>query len=182
MPVVVRPAKEADFPAIARFDLTYPADRYLHIQRSGSPPEHTFTLSWQEHDSPDAIYANCTEEWFRGAHSRIDLFLAAEVDDRVAGLLMIVLPNWTNAAEITDLAVDRPLRGRGAGTALVEAAAAWARERSKRALWVEPPANDAPAIDFYLRRGFRISGFNDRLYSNDDDAPGQPTIYLYREP
>ena len=156
-------------------------NRYLAIERTGAPPEHTFTLAWQEHDVPDEVYNTYTEDWLRGALTRAGLFLVAEVDGRVAGLLTVLFPTWTDAAEIGDLAVDRPLRGVGAGTALVDAAADWARERSRRALWVEPHANDAPAIEFYLRRGFRLSGFNDRLYSNKDDAPGRPTIYMHLE-
>jgi ribosomal protein S18 acetylase RimI-like enzyme len=181
VPVTVRSATEADVPAIARFDLTYPANRYLAIERTGASPEHTFTLAWREHDVPDEVYNTYTEDWLRGALTRADLFLVAEVDVNVAGLLTVLLPTWTDAAEIGDLAVDRPLRGVGAGTALVNAAASWAREQSRRALWVEPHANDAPAIEFYLRRGFRLSGFNDRLYSNQDDAPSRPTIYMHLE-
>jgi ribosomal protein S18 acetylase RimI-like enzyme len=181
VPITVRRATEADFEAISHFDLTYPANRYLHIERSGMPPEHTFALSWREHDVPHEDYATYSVERLRGAITRADLFLIAEADGVLAGLLMIMLPNWTDAAEITDLAVDRPLRGLGVGRALVQAALDWGRERSKRSLWVEPRANDAPAIEFYLRNGFRISGFNDRLYSNNDDSPGRQTIYMHRE-
>ncbi len=57
----------------------------------------------------------------------------------------------------------------------------WARERSLRALWVEPRADNAEAIGFYLSLGFRMSGFNDRLYSNRDHEDGRPTLYMHRE-
>ena len=181
MPVTVRPANKSDFEAISRFDLTYPANRYLHVERRDGTGAPAFTLSWQEHDAPDETYNSYPVERLREAIAKVDLFLIAEVGGRVAGLLMIMLPSWTDDAEISDLAVDRPLRGRGAGTALVQTALDWARERSKRALWVEPRADDAPAIDFYTRRGFRISGFNDRLYSNEDDSPGRQTIYMHKE-
>jgi ribosomal protein S18 acetylase RimI-like enzyme len=179
--VTVRRATDADFAAVSRFDLTYPANRYLHFERAGHAPEHRFSLRWREQDAPDENYATYSVERLQGAVTRADLFVVAEVDGRSAGLLMILLPSWTDAAEISDLAVDRPLRGRGAGTALVETAAGWARQRSKRALWVEPRANNAPAIEFYVRRGFRVSGFNERLYSNADDAPGRQTLYIHLE-
>jgi hypothetical protein len=42
---------------------------------------------------------------------------------------------------------------------------------------VEPRADYAGAIEFYLSFGFRISGFNDRMHSNQDDVP--PTIFMY---
>lgn len=181
MAITVRAATDADFNALSRLDLTYPTDRYLHIKRSGEAPEHTFELRWRERESPDAVYNEYPVERLRGALSKVDLFLGGESDGVPVGLLMIMLPSWTDAAEITDLAVDRAARRRGAGRALLQAAISWARERGRRALWVEPRAEDAPAIEFYLRMGFRLSGFNDRLYSNNDDAPGQQTTYFHLE-
>ena len=181
MLLAVRPATETDFSALAHLDLTYPTNRYLAIERSGTPPEHTFTLRWREHETPDEVYNSYTGDWLRNALNRADLFLVAESDGEPVGLLMVLRASWTDAGEITDLAVDRGARRIGAGKALANAAVSWARERALRALWVEPRADNAEAIEFYLRRGFRISGFNDRLYSNQDDAPGRSTVYMHLE-
>ena len=115
------------------------------------------------------------------AGEKLDLFLVAESDGVAVGLLMILLPSWANSAEITDFAVDRAARGQGVGRALLEAAVKWARGRGMLALWVEPRADAAPAIEFYLRNGFRLSGFNDHLYSNADEEPGQQTLYMHLE-
>jgi ribosomal protein S18 acetylase RimI-like enzyme len=154
MSINVRPAVEADFPALCGFDLAYPTSRYLLIERSGTPPEHTFTLRWRERESPDAIaYAHYSPEWFAAVQAKADLFLVAESEGEPVGLLIAVKPDRMDDAEITDLAVDRAARRLGAGKALVEAASVWARERGHRALWVEPGADNAEAIEFYLRLG-----------------------------
>ena len=160
MSINVRPATEDDFAALSRLDLTYPTNRYLHIERSGQPPEHTFEVHWREREAPDAVYNDYPVERLRAADSKVDLFLVAEADGVAVGLLMVMVPAWTDAAEITDLAVDRGVRRLGAGTALVNAAAGWGCERGLRALWVEPRADNAEAIEFYLRTGFRVSGLN----------------------
>src|SRR5688572_14159864 len=105
MPVTVRPATEADLPALTRLDLTYPTDRYLALERSGDPPEHAFSLHWRNRaPAPMAVYATYTVDGLREALARTDFFLVAELDGEVAGLLMVVAPDWTDAAEITDLA------------------------------------------------------------------------------
>jgi len=182
MPLTVRPATEADLPALTRLDLTYPTDRFLALERSGEPPEHTFTLRWRNRvPAPMAVYATYTLDGLRKALEATDLFLAAEVDGVLAGLLMIIVPTWTDAAEITDLAVDIAFRRLGAGRALVNAAVEWARERRYRSLWVEPRGDNHAAISFYTALGFRLSGFNDRMYSNADHADGRPTIYMHLE-
>jgi ribosomal protein S18 acetylase RimI-like enzyme len=137
MSINVRTATEGDFAALSRFDLTYPTNRYLHIERSGQPPEHTFELRWQEREAPDAVYNDYPIDRLRAAQSKVDLFLVAESDGVAIGLLMVQAPSWTDALEITDVAVDRGSRRSGAGKALVEAATAWALELGYRALWVE---------------------------------------------
>ncbi len=179
MAVAIRPATEADLPALAALDLTYPADRVLALERAGEPPEHTFSLRWLRRDARDALYNTYTVDGLRLALARTDLFLVAQLDGQAAGFLMIIVPAWTDAAEITDLAVDRARRRHGAGHALVRAAAGWASQRSYRSLWVEPRADNAEAIEFYLSLGFRLSGFNDRLYSNRDHESGRPTLYMH---
>ena len=183
MSITVRPATEADLPALTRLDLTYPTDRVLALDRSGASPEHTFAFRWRNRvPAPMAVYATYTIERLRRALERADLFVVAEVDGEPVGLLMIVVPEWTDAAEITDLAVDIAFRRIGAGRALVGAAIEWARRLSRsRALWVEPRADNHAAISFYISLGFRLSGFNDRLYSNADHEDGRPTFYMHLE-
>jgi ribosomal-protein-alanine N-acetyltransferase len=128
-----------------------------------------------------AVYDTYTVEGLRTALDRTDLFLVAEVDGEVTGLLMVIVPEWTDAAEITDLAIDIAVRRVGAGRALVEAAAEWARARGYRSLWVEPRANNHAAISFYVSLGFRLSGFNDRMYSNADHEDGRATVFMHLE-
>jgi ribosomal-protein-alanine N-acetyltransferase len=182
MTVTVRPATEADLPALTRLDLTYPTDRILSLERSGEPPQHTFALRWRNRvPAPMAVYATYAMDGLREALEQTDRFVVAQMDGDVVGFLMIIVPTWTDAAEITDLAVDIAFRRMGAGRALVESAAEWARKRGHRSLWVEPRADNHAAISFYVSLGFRVSGFNDRLNSNADHQDGRPTVYMHLE-
>lgn len=179
MTVTVRPATESDFPSLTRLDLTYPTDRILVLERSGEPPEHTFTLRWRNRvPAPMAVYATYTIDRLHEAIKLADLFNVAEADGELAGLLMIVVSECTDAAEVTDLAVDIAFRRMGAGRALVESAVEWARARRQRALWVEPRADNHAAISFYTSVGFRVTGFNDRMYSNADHEAGRTTVFM----
>lgn len=110
--VAVRPATEADLPALTRLDLTFPTGPVLALERSGPPGEPTFAFRWRSAEPGTAVYAEYTEEGLRQGLARTDLFLTAEVDGEPAGLLMILKPPWTDAGEITDLAVQRSCRRR----------------------------------------------------------------------
>ena len=172
----IRPA-----PALTRLDFTYPTDRVLALEHSGGSSQHTFAFRWRSREPGTAVAYQYTEEKLRDALSRAHLFLTAELDGRPVGLLIVIVPHRADDGEITDLAVDRAHRHRGAGRALIDAALKFARSRSLRALWVEPRADNAEAVEFYLSLGFRLSGFNDRMYSNRDHEDGRVTLFMYRE-
>ena len=181
--IIARLATEADFESLTKLDLTYTVgDRYLALERSGTEPELTYSMRWRTGTARERVYDTLTVDGLRDAlQKHTDAFFVAEVDGALAGYEMIAKPRWTDAAEITDLAVDRPSRSAGVGRALVAAVVAWARERDLRGLWVEPQGEAGSTIDFYLSLGFRISGLNDRWNTNADDADGQQMIYMYLE-
>ncbi len=62
--------------------------------------------------------------------------------------------NW---AELSALAVEERMRGQGVGSALVEAARAWARGRRASRLRVRTRSEREAAARFYERNGFRLS-------------------------
>jgi GNAT superfamily N-acetyltransferase len=59
-------------------------------------------------------------------------------------------------AEIGGLVVDESFRGRGAGTALVAAAEAWARERGYPVVSVRSNVVRKEAHEFYQERGYGV--------------------------
>jgi len=184
MAVRVRDAMQADFDALTRLDLSYTiGERVLELERSGSVPEFTYRMRWRKGTASERIYAPLTVESLRAAlESEADAFFVAEVDGEIAGYEMLLKqPDHHGTAQITDLAVHRAARRSGAGRALVEAAANWARERGLRAVWASPRGNSEDTIDFYLKLGFRVSGLNDRWNTNADTTEGLQTLYLYRE-
>ena len=111
--VCVRPAIEADLAALTRLDLSYPTERVLALERSGQSGEERFTFHWRNQAPGMANYAEYGEGRLREALPRVDLFLTAEVGGEPAGLLIVIKPPWSDAGEITDLAVHRPWRRLG---------------------------------------------------------------------
>ena len=89
-------------------------------------------------------------------HADHALFVA-ESEGRVVGWLQVSVPRIFEAprqAEIAGLVVDEDARGRGIGSALLEAAQAWACERECSALRVRSNILRERAHAFYRRAGF----------------------------
>ena len=183
MTVTVRATTEADFEALTGLDFTYTVgDRYLELERSGAVPELTYRMRWRTGTARERIYDTLTVDGLRAALRQADAFFVAEVDSAIAGYEMIVKQQQHHAAaQITDLAVHRAARRSGAGRALVDAAARWARDCELRAVWASPRGDASDTIDFYLGLGFRVSGLSDRWNTNTDETEGQQTIYMYLE-
>jgi GNAT superfamily N-acetyltransferase len=57
---------------------------------------------------------------------------------------------------LSDLAVREGQRGAGAGSALVESALEWFREKEVKRVELRTSAMNRPSIDFYQKHGFRI--------------------------
>ena len=184
MTAVVRLATAADFEPLTKLDLSHTVgDRYLELKRSGSVPELTYRMRWRMGTPREEVYSAYTVDDLRRLQQENDAFFVAESNGAIVGYEMLLLqPSHHGAAQMNDLAVHKAARRSGAGRALVDAAAAWARERGLRAIWASPSGNAKDTIDFYLKTGFRISGVNDRWSTNTADTePGQHTIYLYLE-
>ena len=178
--VHVHDARESDFAAIARLDLTYESSRVLAIERSGRAPELTIAFRWRPRTPVTSTYAEYPADRQAGAVEATDAYFVAEVDGLVAGLLMIIVPAWpdnTGAGEITDLAVGREYRRAGVGGALLAAAVAFAQTEGLRALWVEPGTDSVRALSVdrsdtsvitrrLMRPSVSTTGVNTRLTPN----------------
>jgi len=74
----------------------------------------------------------------------------------VVGHLQLTDATHVTALEINNMAVESPLRRRGIGRALVEAAVALARNEMRSRLVVATAAADTGNLRFYQRLGFRM--------------------------
>jgi GNAT superfamily N-acetyltransferase len=78
--------------------------------------------------------------------------LVAEEDGALVGA--VTLRQAGDEAELVTL--DSAAENRGVGSALLDAAAAWARERGLRRLWLVTTNDNLRALRFYQRRGWSM--------------------------
>jgi GNAT superfamily N-acetyltransferase len=166
--VRLRDGTPEDLPALAALDGSFNNEWVLIVERSGGAIEQSVSLRWRKVKPDGSTRAfGVDETWPYEEAEQADRFLVAEVDGRVAGFLTL-RELWNRTAGIDAIIVDRAYRGLGVGRAFVREAEAFAQERGLRAVLWEAQTDNRPAIEFAVAHGFRIAGFHDAYYRNDD--------------
>ncbi|MDR5855118.1 GNAT family N-acetyltransferase [Caballeronia sp. LZ062] len=84
--------------------------------------------------------------------------LIAEAGGQPVGFVCVAAPDETGGALIDNLHALPAFRGCGAGSAMLHAAAEWARARGARHLYLSVLEANTAAIGFYESRGWTLSG------------------------
>jgi ribosomal protein S18 acetylase RimI-like enzyme len=106
-------------------------------------------------------------------------FFGAIRDGEMFGLATCSVSEWNSALWLVDIRVRESSRRSGVGSALIESVVELCREEQLRGVLVETQNRNHPAVCFYRRHGFQISGFNDHLYSNEDIANQDVAVYFF---
>jgi len=139
----------------------------IAIQRNGDD----FEVSFTKQSLPVAFVKQPVEDdrLFQDHWDDARAWGVIEGDDLLA-VVETAVESWNNRLRITELWVGTRLRRQGVATTLMNAAFQRARDEGRRMVVLETQSNNTPAIEFYLRYGFELIGFDASHYSNDDVA------------
>ena len=163
-----------DLRTLETFDASFTTDRIYRLATNGLSAEFI------EEVLPERLTKRYDVSGIRHAVAESELALLAEVDRKAVGFMTVKLEAWNRRVWITHLYVSPKNKNLGLGSRLVDEADRFARKRDARALWLETQNFNYPAIQFYLKRGFRFCGFDESLY-DPSVVPGETAIYLSRD-
>ena len=168
--IEIRPSLPADIPELVAIDHHYASDHVWQMDFNHNHEAGLVTATFRKVRLPRPIRVEYPRsprtlevEW-----AQRSAILVAVLDDQPVGYASLALGRAPFTAWTTDLAVHRPLRAKGIGTALVLAAIEWSANMSCRNLVLEMQPKNFPAIQFASRLGFEFCGYNDLYYANQD--------------
>ena len=166
----IRLAWPRDLEPCAALDHAYTTDHVwqMEVREENGVPIVTFRLARLPREMR-VNYPRQDEDLLAGWQKR-DGFLVAEERGYIHGYVALTTQVELGIARVGDLVVDRPLRRRGIGTALLRAAAQWGREQGLGWLLVEVQTKNYPAIRFCRSRGLAFCGYNDHYWPSHDIA------------
>ncbi|MEV7544111.1 GNAT family N-acetyltransferase [Streptomyces sp. NPDC089915] len=97
----------------------------------------------------------------------------------LCGFAAVRYAPWNRRLTVEDIGIAPAHRGRGIGRALMDRAAAFARELGAAHLWLEVSSVNAPAVHAYRRMGFTLCGLDTTLYDGTP-AAGERALFMSR--
>ncbi|MHA2379413.1 MAG: N-acetyltransferase family protein [Candidatus Thorarchaeota archaeon] len=86
-----------------------------------------------------------------------EAYIVAAIGSEVVGVVGCRLMHGT--CQLTHMAVDKPHRGAGIGTALVKEVIEFAQSKNSHKVWLDTAPFMQEAISLYVKFGFRKSGY-----------------------
>jgi ribosomal protein S18 acetylase RimI-like enzyme len=130
--------------------------------------EIPFVKHWTTKEA-DIIYYN---QIINEGHS----YAALEGDDFV-GIIICQERKWNNTLYIEHLMIAEGERGKGAGSLLMKKIIKYSSGKNYRLIELETQNTNVPAIKFYEKQGFKITGLNLILYDPNEN-PGEFAIFM----
>ncbi|MEO4052994.1 GNAT family N-acetyltransferase [Solibacillus sp. CAU 1738] len=163
--LTVRQIFSKDYPSGKKVFYKYTSEKYyeLHIERKDKG--WNFSLIEERFVAP--FVKKLEEEIFEPYKEGSEFYLA-ELNGVESAIMVIQKMEWNNTLLIHDLYVDDRLKKNGIGRSLIEVAKKRATELGVRSITLETQTSNYPAVQFYLKNGFELVGFNTISYTNED--------------
>ncbi len=105
-----------------------------------------------------------------------DAVVLATSDEGLAGFAATTYAEWNRRQVLNELHVAPHVRRTGIARRLVAEVDSIGRRNAAREIWVETQNVNAPAIEVYLRLGFRLTGIDVTLYPSPSE--GEVAVFL----
>jgi len=176
----IRAMQKEDIGRVSDIDGSFVVDSILvlsmtdqHINYTITPVD-PYTKNYNDHDSEEEEEV---DEMAYIDHPDQIMYLAI-LGEQVVGHITLSR-HWNHYAYIDDIRVDKSIRHRGIGSALIEAAKRWALEGGMPGIMLETQNNNVKACQFYEKCGFTLGGFDRYLYQGLNHKHNEIALYWY---
>ena len=106
--------------------------------------------------------------------------ISVSTGNRIVGVLIAEKRDWNNSAYIEKLQIADEFKRNGIGSKLINEFAHMTAKIGYRIIHLETQNTNYPAIQFYKKNGFIITGMDMKLYDGEENKD-EVAIYMTRE-
>lgn len=170
-----RRVTKEDYPSGKKVIYQYSSQKYYDISITDNVKGWSIELVAKDFEEKLEKYYE--GEMFDDSIPQLECYIADLIDDEV-GIISFYHEKWNNVLRIWDIHVRESVRAKGIGSRLIEIAKKRAKEIGVRAIVLETQTSNYTAINFYIKHGFKLTGFDLLSYSNDDLAKNEVRIEM----
>ena len=160
---------------LPRLKYEYTTNQHHQLQISHTKKSWTANLTLTS--LPEPVKKQFEDELFADHVGEPRAFAALLKEEQI-GWIELGYHKWNNRMRIWELLVKKEHRGKGIGTQLMKHAIKLTKEKGARMLVLETQSCNVKAIQFYLKHGFQLIGFDTAAYSNEDIDKGEVRLEL----
>lgn len=181
MMVEIRTLKKLSFEQLESFGFNgFKTDKIISVEKSNEGKsiviklnelklENEYIKEWKsDHDSV-SFFQNIIDEGFS---------FGAFKDDVLIGILLSSYHEWNNSLWIENIRISEKAKGEGLGRELIDSLIEFARNENVRILGLEVQSSNYPAIKFYEKCGFEISGVDFNRYPQRENDIYQVALIM----
>ncbi len=170
-----------DYPNNKKSVFKYESDYYYDIELQSMNNNNGWIINIQKKQFQSTFKKNVNEVVFKEFLSDAEYFIALNEDRVEVGWMSISYMKWNKTARLWDIDVTEGYRRQGIGKKLIEFGLSKAKEWKCRALVLECQSSNYPAISFYLKNQFNLTGFDLIAYSNQDIEKHEVRLEMSRK-
>lgn len=159
---------EKDFPNNKKELFTYTSEYYYDLILTKKPRYKGWIFEWIKKPFSELYVKRVEGVLFEEYKTNTEYYILLNDEEYEIGMLAIGKVKWNNTARIWDISIDQKYQRCGLGTQLLKFSEKRVRSWGCRAIVVECQSSNSKAIEFYLKNGFELIGFDLIAYSNED--------------
>lgn len=169
----IRKLEKDEFKLIENVDYYFESNKYFSIDKKVDSEGINFSLTLNDFDNTfkQNLYLDLNAEYLKEIHINV-----IEENEEVVGFIQMGYEEVNKMAVIMNIWVKDDKRRDGIAKKLMKSSKGYARFVHAKGVYMEVSSKNYPAVKFFLKNGFEITGINEMLH-NDEIIIGFSSLF-----
>jgi ribosomal protein S18 acetylase RimI-like enzyme len=163
----IRQIFQSEYPNNKKEVLEYTSDFYYHLTKTKKLSNKGWTFDWEKKPFKSTYKKIWEGVFFEPYKTNAEYYVLEDDNGKEIGVLVFEHLNHSKRTRIWDIMVHTQYLRQGYGTYLLQFVEENARKKGQRSLVLECQNTNTKAVDFYIRNGFELVGFDLEAYTEE---------------
>lgn len=158
---------EEDYPKNKKVKIEYTSDYFYRVKVQVKPDNKGWVFEWEKASFKESFSKRWDYQLFEPYKGEAEYYVLQNAEDREIGIAVFEHQSHSNRTRVWDIIIQPEYQRKGFGTLLIDFIYKKAKKFGSRALVLECQNTNIKAINFYLKNGFNLIGFDLEAYTQE---------------